>query len=693
MLLGNSGDRGLEYPVRGEPYLGESLIVDGHDIVAEHHLAMRWMLGRHPDVATADRREPLDRIIDSGARADQFVVKRLEAFDRHCGEESANIAEVVTGRGVRYPRPSSHLPQAEPVQTLVEDHLDRRRPQHVREITMVIRRQSHSRVVVHVTQYAAHLDTVTCELYIVNMQTDTVKILPDSNRPHPRRWLILVVVCAAVFVTTLDGLIVNIALPSLATELGATTRQLQWIVDAYLLVFTGSLLAAGGLGDRFGRRRTLIIGLTLFGITSAFAGSVGTPGSLIGARALMGVGAAAIFPATLAIITNVFTDSRERAKAIGIWSAVSGIGVAAGPIAGGWLLEHFWWGSIFYVNIPIVVTTIIATIVIVPESKDRQTPRLDRLGLVLSITSISVLVFTIIEAPQHGWLSVFTMAGFAIAAMLIGTFISWELRVEHPLLPVRIFENLRFSAASVSVTSAFFALFGFVFLITQYFQLIRGYTPLQAGVRTLPVAFSIALASVSSPLLVHRIGTKLVVAGGLGSMAIGFLWVSTASASTPYLEIVGQMIFLGAGLGSTTAPATESIMGSLTIDKAGVGSAVNDTTRELGGTLGVAVVGSVFTSVYVSKLNADPVFTSLPDHSRSLTLESVAAAGRVAPQLGERAGAFITEVSNAFLAGLAVSCIMVAGVAAAGSLFALRFLPARVAAAPQTTSTVLETDD
>ncbi|MDO9175968.1 MAG: MFS transporter, partial [Actinomycetota bacterium] len=435
-----------------------------------------------------------------------------------------------------------------------------------------------------------------------------------------------------------------------------------------------------GLGDRFGRRRALIVGLVLFGLTSAYAGSVGTPGELIGARALMGIGAAAIFPATLAIITNVFTDSRERAKAIGIWSAVSGIGVAAGPIAGGWLLEHFWWGSIFYVNVPVVVVAIAATVMFVPESRDQHTPRLDGVGLALSIASIGALVFTIIEAPAHGWLSTFSVTGFVVSLALVAAFVSWELRVEHPLLPVRIFENLRFSAASVSVTSAFFALFGFVFLITQYFQLIRGYTPLQAGVRTLPVAFSIALASVLSPMLVHRIGTKLVVAGGLASMSLGFLWVSTASGATPYVEIVGQMILLGAGLGATTAPATESIMGSLSVDKAGVGSAVNDTTRELGGTLGVAVVGSVFTSIYVSELGRGEVFRSLPDDARSLTEDSVAAAGRVAPQLGTRAGEFVDEVSQAFLSGLAVSCIVVAVVAAAGSLFALRYLPAREAA-------------
>jgi EmrB/QacA subfamily drug resistance transporter len=503
---------------------------------------------------------------------------------------------------------------------------------------------------------------------------------PDSSESHPRRWLILAVVCIAVFVTTLDGLVVNIALPTLSTELGATTRELQWIVDSYLLVFTGLLLAAGGLGDRFGRKRTLMIGLVLFGITSIYAGSVDSPGALITARGLMGIGAAAIFPATLAIITNIFHDATERAKAIGIWSAVSGVGVAAGPITGGWLLEHFWWGSIFFINIPVVIVALVASWRLIPESRDELTPRIDVVGLGLSIAAIGALVFSIIEAPEFGWLSADSIVGFAVSALLIAVFVLWELRVEHPLLPVRIFENLRFSAASVSVTSAFFALFGFIFIITQYFQLVRGYGPFEAGLRTLPVAFSIAGASVLSPLLVVRIGTKFVVAGGLTMMAIGFLWVSIASAATPYLEIVGQMFFIGVGLGATTAPATESIMGSLSQNKAGVGSAVNDTTRELGGTLGVAVAGSVFSSVYVASLADAPTIGQLPPDLQELTQESVAAAAVVAPELGPLAGAYLTEVSDAFLAGLSITCLVVAGAAFAGSMFALRFLPARASA-------------
>lgn len=514
------------------------------------------------------------------------------------------------------------------------------------------------------------------------MTTAPPSVLAPDDRPldgavHRSRWVILGVVCLAVFITVLDGTIVNVALPTLSSELGASTRQLQWIVDAYLLVFTGLLLAAGGLGDRYGRKRALVIGLVAFGATSAYAGSAGTPGELILGRAAMGVGAALIFPATLAIITNVFRAPSERAKAIGIWSAVTGVAVAAGPITGGWLLEHYWWGSVFYVNVPIVIVAVLATWRLVPESRDEHAPSLDVVGVVLSIGALTALVFTIIEAPEWGWTAPGTAAGFTLATVLLVAFVVWELRQEHPLLPVRIFRNLRFSAASVSITSAFFALFGFIFLITQYFQLVRGYSPLQAGVRTVPVALAIAGAAVMAPRIVERVGTKIVVATGLALMSASFFWISTASAVTPYLEIVGQMIVLGLGLGLTTAPATESIMGSLSADKAGIGSAVNDTTRELGGTLGVAVIGSVFSSVYVGALATGEVFSRLPEEARELAGESVGAAAGVAGELGPLGPTFLLEVSDAFLAGLAVSCLVAAGVAGAGSVFAARFLPAR----------------
>jgi len=509
--------------------------------------------------------------------------------------------------------------------------------------------------------------------------TATGDIHEAQPASHPQRWAALVVVCFAVFVTVLDGTIVNIALPSLSVDLGASTRQLQWIVDAYLLVFTGLLLAGGGIGDKFGRKRVLIIGLIVFGATSAFAGRADSAGALIAGRALMGIGAALVFPATLAIITDMFRNPSERAKAIGIWTATSGVAVAAGPITGGWLLENFWWGSVFFVNVPIAIVVAAATWFVVPESREANAPRLDKVGLLLSIAAIAALVFTIIEAPEWGWASGQTLGGFAVALVLLAAFVRWELRVAHPMLPVRIFSNLRFSAASVAITAAFFALFGFIFLITQYFQLIRGYGPLEAGVRTLPVAISIAVVSIMSPRLVHRVGTTQVVRGGLALLAIAFLWIALhTKVDTPYLEIVGQMILLGVGLGATTAPATESIMGSLSADKAGVGSAVNDTTRELGGTLGVAIIGSVFTSVYVADLrDGGGVFAQLPEEVRHLTEESVGAARVVAGQLGASAQPYLDQVSQAFLSGLSAGCFVAAGVAAAGAVFAGRFLPAR----------------
>lgn len=498
----------------------------------------------------------------------------------------------------------------------------------------------------------------------------------ESVAPR-HRWAVLAIVCLAVFVTVLDGTIVNVALPSLAVELGATTRQLQWIVDAYLLVFTGLLLAAGGLGDRYGRKRALMIGLVVFGATSALAGSVGSPGALIAGRALMGIGAALIFPATLAILTNVFRDPNERARAIGVWGAVSGVAVAAGPIAGGWLLEHFWWGSVFFVNVPVAIVVALAAWRFVPESREHDAPRLDRGGLLLSIAAIAALVFTIIEATEWGWTSAATFAGFATSAALIGVFVWWELRIEHPMLPVGIFRNLRFSAASVAITSAFFALFGFVFLITQYFQLVRGYGPLAAGVRTLPVAGAIATASVLAPRVVERFGTTQVVRIGLALLSAAFVWIALrVEVGTPYLEIVGQMLLLGVGLGATTVPATESIMGSLSADKAGIGSAVNDTTRELGGTLGVAIIGSVFSSVYTAALDGGRAFAQLPPEAQHVTRESVGAARAVAAQLGPNAAPYLAEVNDAFLSGLGVGCLVAAGVAAAGAMFASRFLPA-----------------
>src|SRR6058998_1037074 len=417
-----------------------------------------------------------------------------------------------------------------------------------------------------------------------------------------RRPLILVSLLLAAFVINLDITIVNVALPTLVRELHASNSQLQWVVDAYNLLFAALLLAAGSLSDRLGRKGFLLAGLVVFGAASIAGGLTDTAGQLIVARCFMGLGAAMIFPTTLSLISNVYTERAERAKAIGLWGATAGIAIALGPIVGGWLLEQFSWTSIFFAMAPVAAIGAALVAWSVPTSRDPGGHRTDIPGLVLSSAAIALLTYTLIEAPSHGWSSGRTLAGFAVAAALFGVFILRERSAAEPMLDVSLFRNLRFTAASGSVTIAFFGISGFSFLITQYFQFLKGYGPLSTGVRLLPVATCVAISSVLGARLAVRVGTKQVVTVGLVFFAVFFAWVSTADTATSYLEIVGQMLLGGSGVGLVSAPATEAIMGVVPKAKAGVGSAVNDATRLLGSTLGVAVLGSVYVSLYHNRL-------------------------------------------------------------------------------------------
>jgi EmrB/QacA subfamily drug resistance transporter len=488
----------------------------------------------------------------------------------------------------------------------------------------------------------------------------------------------LAVICLSVFVISVDATIVNVALPTLARDLNADTAQLQWIVDAYTLVMAGLLLSAGSLSDRYGRRGWLTAGLAVFAVTSAVAAQVGSADALIAARAAMGVGAAVIFPTTLALITNIFTDPVRRAKAIGVWAAMVGVGVAAGPITGGWLLAHFSWGSIFWVNVPVALLAILGGRLFLPTSRDPATPPIDLGGLLLSSIGVTALVYTVIEAPTWGWADARTAAGFAVSVAVLAAFTLWEKRRAHPMLDVSVFASRRFSGGSLAVTAGFLTLFGFIFVITQYFQFVKSYSAFEAGARLLPVAVSIAAASIIGPRVVQRIGTTAVVSGGLVIFAAGLGWASTADGATSYLVIAAQMVLLGGGLGLTTAPATEAIMGSLSADKAGVGSAVNDTTRELGGTLGVAIVGSVFASVYTTKLAADPTVAALPEQVRATMQRSMAAAEQVLAQLPAGQAAGVRDaVTAAFLDGLRVGSLVCAAIALAAAAVVAIVLPAR----------------
>src|SRR5581483_1648150 len=509
-------------------------------------------------------------------------------------------------------------------------------------------------------------------------------VLDRTGAPGPspyRRWTVLGVLCVAVFVINIDVSIVNVALPTLVRQLGASTSRLQWVVDAYQLAFCALVLAGGSLSDRFGRKGALMTGLAVFGI-AAVAGSVGTStGQLIAARAAMGAGAAIVFPNTLSILSNVFTDRLERAKAIGGWGATVGMGIAFGPIVGGWLLEHFWWGSVFLVMAPVAAVAIVLVAARVPTSRDPAAPRLDRVGLALSTVTIGLLVYTIIEAPVRGWSTPGTLAGFAVAVASLVVFVRWERRVAEPMLDVGLFTNLRFSAATGAVTVAFFTLYGFIFLITMYFQFLHGYSPLSTGVRLLPVAFSMGAASTFGPRLAVRLGNNTVVGTGLTLMAVGFMWISRSSAHTPYLEIIGQMITTASGIGLATAPATEAIMGVVPKEKAGVGSAVNDATRELGGTLGVAVIGSIFASLYIHALQASRVAAVIPTELFARSKESVGAALLGARQLATsnpHAARMLTAAArHAFFDGFKVGCVVAAGVALIGAVFVALALPPR----------------
>src|SRR5215831_3716532 len=496
--------------------------------------------------------------------------------------------------------------------------------------------------------------------------------------------VILAALLLAAFLVNLDTTMVNVALPAMVRQLHATTTQLQWVVDAYNLVFAALLLTFGSLSDRFGRKGMLLAGLAVVGAASLAGGFTTTPAQLIAARAVMGLGAAMTFPATLSLIANVFTERKERARAIGLWGAIAGVAIAMGPIVGGWLLEHYSWTAIFIAMAPVAAVAAVTVALAVPASKDPDAGAVDIPGLVLSSATMALLVFTIIEAPTYGWTAGRSVAGFAVSAILLAAFIAWERRAAHPMLDVRLFRNMRFSAASGAVTVAFFTLFGFIFLITQYFQFVRGYGPLSTGVRLLPVALAVGAGSVIGTQLAVRAGTKLIVTTGMVAMVAFYGWVAaTISATLSYGVIAAQMVIYGLGLGLTSAPATESIMGAISRAKAGVGSAINDSTRLVGGTLGVAVLGSVYASVYGARLSAT-IPAAVPGRAAAAAHQSVGAAYTAAGKitaLGHPALGLALQhaATNAFLRGLTIAVLAAGGVAAAGAILAARFLPAQPA--------------
>jgi EmrB/QacA subfamily drug resistance transporter len=504
----------------------------------------------------------------------------------------------------------------------------------------------------------------------------------DADEVHARRWLTLVVLCLSLVVIIVDNSILNVALPTLARPvtdggLGASDSNLQWIVDAYVLVFAGLLLTAGSLGDRFGRYRALVVGLVVFGVGSAAAAFAGSSGTLIAARAIMGVGGACIMPATLSIITNVFTDPRERGRAIGVWAGVSALGLAVGPVTGGLLLEHFWWGSVLLVNVPIVIVALVAGFFLVPDSRDPAAPRIDIIGALLSIAGLVAVVWALIEGPTTGWGSAPVVGAFAAGVVLLVLFVVWESVSDHPMLDIGFFRNPRFSVACAGITLTFMSLMGMIFMLTQYLQSVLGYTPLKAGVILIPMSCVLLVLAPTSARIVERVGTKAVLGTGLLIVSTALALQTTLEVSSPTIQVIGLTMLLAAGMANVMAPATESIMGSLPRAKAGVGSAVNDTTRQVGGAIGVALLGSLLSSVYRSDVREGLAGTALPPELLDAASSSVQAAVRIGEPAGAAGEHIVTTAHAAFLSGYHLAVLVAAGFTLIGAAAVFLWLPAR----------------
>lgn len=493
---------------------------------------------------------------------------------------------------------------------------------------------------------------------------------PDG---HPRRRRILLVLCLSLLVVVIDNTILNTALPTLAEALRASTTDLQWITDAYTLVFGALLIAAGSLGDRFGRREALLAGLAVFAAGSTLAALSGSSAELIASRAVMGLGAAFVMPATLSILAAVF-PAKERAAAIGAWSAVAGVGIVVGPTLGGFLLDHFYWGSVFWINVPLVAVAVTAVFTIIPRLAGQQGHgRLDVVGAALSAVAMLAIIDAVIEGPDRGWSSPTTIGEATVGLLGIAGFVAWELRVANPLIDVRVFTHRAFSAAAASVGVTFFALFGSLFALTQYLQLVHGYSPLSAGVRALPFALGVMAMAPLSAFLASRLGVRIVVPIGLSLMGGGLLLLAQLKVDTGYPFMALAVAIMGAGMGLTLAPAGESIMTVLPPEQVGVGSAVNDTVQELGGSLGVAVIGSVVSAWYRSSLDGSRLPAVLLRPAR----ESIGAAAFVARHAGPAGQPLLTAAHGAFTSAMTGGFTVAAVVALAGAFVGLIALPPR----------------
>ncbi|MFF2654263.1 DHA2 family efflux MFS transporter permease subunit [Streptomyces sp. NPDC058045] len=501
----------------------------------------------------------------------------------------------------------------------------------------------------------------------------------ERSTAHSRRWQILAVLCLSLVLIGLDNLILNLALPKIQTSLGSTGTELQWIVDSYTLAFGGLLLLCGSLADRFGRKRLLLTGLLIFmGFSVAAAFADGST-ALIALRAAMGVGAAMIMPATLSIIKDVFPPE-EQAKAIGIWAGTAALGVPLGPVVGGLLLEHFWWGSVFLINAPVVVVAFLAGVKLIPESRNEKHPGLDLLGALLSVLGLVALVYGLVEASRNGWTDVVTLGSLGGGVLLLVAFVLWERRTPCPMLMPELFRDSRFGGAAAAITAISFGMYGALFVLTQYLQFVLAYEPLEAGLRLMPIATMIFAAPLS-PKLVERVGMKWVVAGGMVLITASMALTAGAGVDSEGRILVSLALF-GLGMGLGMPASANAMLAAAPRGQSGAGSAVTDAAMQVGGALGIAVIGSVLSTSYRDGL---PALDGLPGPAADAVSDSVGAATTVAGSVGGPQGRALLETArDAFIGGLGDALLAGAGVTAAGVLVALVVLPgarARAAAA------------
>ncbi|MEH1125797.1 MFS transporter [Micromonospora sp. CPCC 206061] len=500
---------------------------------------------------------------------------------------------------------------------------------------------------------------------------------PQENTGHPRRWVILGVLVVSLLVVVLDNTVLNVALKTLADPehgLGASQGELEWSINSYTLVFAGLLFTAGVLGDRYGRKRFLAIGLALFGLASALSAYAQDPAQLIWARALMGLGGAAIMPVTLSIISNVF-DPRERGRAIAIWSGSVGLAIAIGPILGGILLEHFWWGSVFLINVPVVIGGLVAVALLVPESRDPRPGKIDIVGVLLSVVGLVALSYGIIDGGEHGFGRPVVWVAIAGGLAVLAAFVAYERRIEFPSLDVRLFKVPRFAAPVALIGLVFFAALGVFFFSAFYLQLVRGYSPLETGLMLLPFAVAQLVFAPRSAAMVKRYGGKAVSVVGLVLTAIGMGGFVFLGVNTPIWVVLVLFFVQGVGMANIMPPAMESIMSSLPREKAGVGSAVSNTVRQVAGALGVAVLGSVLAGVYRGEVSS--AVGTLPDPAREAVEESISGAYGVAQGLGPAGGAVIDAANNAFVTAMHWTAAIGTVVAALGVPMVLRWMPGK----------------